>query len=76
MKGNTPASIDMPGMEWRKDFPRFNGYVMALEYVPKNKRKAYEDAIREWCKTHEKRMWPDWIVQWPDTKKRLEAAGK
>lgn len=76
IKGNTSASIDMPRPP--ADFPKLNGYIIGLEYVPKGaKRNGYENEIREWCrKNPDRRIWPAWLVAWPETKKRLEAQGK
>jgi hypothetical protein len=78
MKGNTNASIDMPGNEYRKDFPTFNGYIVGLEYVPKgSKRDGYENLIRDWCrKNPDRKLWPVLVSEWAEVKKRLEAAGK
>lgn len=75
-KGNCNAGLDMPN-RIPADFPKFNGHVVGLEYVPKNKRTAYENEIREWCrKNPDRRTWPEFVTLWAEVKKRLEAAGK
>lgn len=47
-----------------------DGTVKDLHYLPPGQVPAYEAAWREWCRTHDRKFWPAWIVKWGDTKKR------
>ena len=58
-------------LEALKTMPRMaDGMVKDLHYVPKNQVEAYEAAWREWCKTHDRKVWPLWLHKWAETKKR------
>ncbi len=46
------------------------GHVMDLHHVPQGQVESYETAWREWCKTHDRKLWPEWLHKWAETKKR------
>lgn len=72
IKGNTTVTIDSPHLRLWTTYPTHKGFTKALEYVPKRERAAYEDQWRDWCRKHDKKDYPQWILDWPETKKRLE----
>lgn len=53
-----------------RSMPLLDGsFVVSLLYCPPSKVAAYESQWREWLKTHDRRLWPEWVDQWAQRKK-------
>ena len=77
MKGFTTVTIDSPHLKGRETWPRYKGWVMAMEYVPKKDRISMNSLWQDWARLHPNRKeWPEWLLTWADDRKRLEAVGK
>lgn len=57
-------------LEAYQSMPQLDGYVVSLFYTPPSKVAGYEVQWREWIRTHDKRLWPEWIDRWAQVKKR------
>lgn len=72
MKGNICVTLDSPHNRYREGFHTIDGKIVYVGYLPIAKQRAYEQLIREWCKDHDRKDWPELVLAWIDEKKRLQ----
>lgn len=66
-----PTLLHPDYLEALKSMPRNqHGHIVDLHYVPRGQLAAYEQAWREWCRTHDRKVWPMWLHKWAEGKKR------
>ena len=60
-------------LEALRSMPRdTDGTVKALQFVPERHREAYESAWRDWCRSHDRKFWPAFILTWAAAKKHAK----
>lgn len=67
----TPYTIPLTAEEVlaRGSMPRtVEGTIVALTHLDHPRPEVIE-AWRNWCRTHERRLWPKWITTWSLTQK-------
>lgn len=55
---------------WQRGMPLLDGYAVGMEYCPKQKLKAYQNAWRDWCKSNPRKDWPYHVTSYIEKLKR------
>lgn len=58
-------------LEAYKDMPKSRGYTVSLFSCHPNDLDRLEDEWKAWLKRHPKRLWPTWVSQWAEYRKRV-----
>lgn len=57
-------------MTLQASWPRLDGHIVGLQYVPAHKLKAHLAQWRIWLQAHDKRDWPYHVTSYIDKLKR------
>jgi hypothetical protein len=50
--------------------PLVNGHAIALPFLEQRFALQMEGLWRDWCKSTPRHLWPLWLDNWADTKRR------